>query len=134
MGVAVGVRLSGGLGPLRVSMPLVSGEASAGGGVVITAIGLLMWWMLLYGVYSPARLLYWELPRAGWRGYQRWQARRSLAAPVPLRATPLTADPAQRRRGPVTRTPVLSEAVANLWPAQSPRGTPCGRLLSSQAR
>lgn len=96
MGVVVSVRLSGGLGPLRVSVPLTSGRrrrrrsGSAGGGGVITAIGLLMWWMLLYGFYWPMRLLYWELPKAGWRGYQRWQARRSLAAPVPPRVTPPT--------------------------------------------
>jgi hypothetical protein len=39
--------------------------------------------MLVYCVYWPARLLYWELPKAGWKAYQRWQARRRVAAAAP---------------------------------------------------
>lgn len=47
------------------------------------ALGYLLWWTLLYGVYWPMRLVYFELPRAGWRAYQRWQqSRRAVAGPT----------------------------------------------------
>ena len=81
----MGVRLSGGLGPLRVSVPLMpSGRrrGRSGGGGALAALfkgfAMLMWWMLLYGVYWPFRLLYWELPRWIWREVQR----RRAAAPA----------------------------------------------------
>jgi hypothetical protein len=49
-----------------------------------------MWWIILYGLIWPARLLYWELPKAGWRAYQGWQARRRVTAGTtpPLPPTP----------------------------------------------
>jgi hypothetical protein len=89
----VGIRLSGGLGPLRVSVPLTSGRrrrrsGSSGAGLKalgggLMALGYLLWWTLLYGVYWPMRLVYFELPRAGWRAYQRWQqSRRAVAGPT----------------------------------------------------
>jgi hypothetical protein len=43
----------------------------------------LLWWMVLYGVYWPMRLLYFELPRVAWRAWQRRQARREFTATAP---------------------------------------------------
>jgi hypothetical protein len=82
----VGVRLSGGLGPLRVSVPLTPRRRRRGGGGGASALaglfkgtGLLMWWMLVYCCYWPMRLVYWELPRWIWREVQR----RRAAQPAP---------------------------------------------------
>lgn len=80
------VRLSGGLGPLRVSIPLLPRRgrrrgSSGGGGALVAmlkGIGMLCWWTLVYCLYWPMRLLYWELPRWAWREVQR---RRSAATP-----------------------------------------------------
>lgn len=46
----------------------------------MVALARLLYWLVLYGMYWPARLVYFELPRACWRGYQRWQARRRITA------------------------------------------------------
>jgi hypothetical protein len=35
----------------------------------------MFWWLLLYGVWWPLRLFYFDLPRAGYRAYQRRQER-----------------------------------------------------------
>jgi hypothetical protein len=51
---------------------------------------MLMWWVILYGLYWPMRLLYWELPKAGWLAYRRWQARRRFAATSPPPQIPPT--------------------------------------------
>lgn len=77
----MGVRLSGGIGPLRVSM---SPGRSASGffGLCIAAIvGMfqLMFW-LLYAGYWILRAVYWEAPRAGWRWWQRRQARTAASS------------------------------------------------------
>lgn len=72
----MGVRLSGGVGPLRVSVS--PGRASAGffGLCVAAMVGMfqLMFW-LLYAGYWVMRVVYWELPRAGWRWRKSRQER-----------------------------------------------------------
>jgi hypothetical protein len=71
----MGIRLSGGVGPLRVSVP-VGGSVGGFFGLCIKAIvGMfaLVWWMLLAG-YWILRAVYWEAPRAGYRWWQRRQA------------------------------------------------------------
>lgn len=81
-GTHVGVRLSGGIGPLRVSVPVL-GAAGGFFGVCLFAfklIGWLLWWELvlgwyaLLGCYWLLRVVYWEAPRAAWRWWQRRQA------------------------------------------------------------
>jgi len=71
----MGVRLSGGIGPVRVSAS--PGRATSGffGLCIAAMVGMfkLMWWMLLAG-YWILRAVYWEAPRAGWRWWQRRQA------------------------------------------------------------
>jgi hypothetical protein len=37
--------------------------------------GVLTWWMLYFGCWWPCRLLFFDLPRAGYRTYQRRQER-----------------------------------------------------------
>ncbi|WP_333736366.1 hypothetical protein [Streptomyces sp. IBSBF 2806] len=81
----MGVRLSGGIGPLRVSVPILGG----GGGLVDVCVlmfkllGWLLWWelvlcwYLLLGCWWLARAVYWEGPRVAWRW---WQRRRVAAA------------------------------------------------------
>lgn len=70
----MGVRLSGGIGPVRVSAS--PGRATSGFfGLAVKAImGMfwLMWWML-YACYWIMRVLYWETPRAVYRWWQRRQ-------------------------------------------------------------
>lgn len=72
----MGVRLSGGIGPLRVSMS--PGRSASGlfalGIKSIYGMFVLMWWLLYFGCYWPVRLVYWDLPRAVWRWWQRRQA------------------------------------------------------------
>ncbi|MEV5079387.1 hypothetical protein AB0K74_11335 [Streptomyces sp. NPDC056159] len=77
----MGVRLAGGIGPLRVSMPVlpaVGGFLGLGVAVLKGLIWLVWWelvlcyWMLL-GCYWLLRVIYWEAPRAGWRWWQRRQ-------------------------------------------------------------
>ncbi|MET7983020.1 hypothetical protein [Streptomyces sp. NPDC005281] len=75
----MGVRLSGGIGPLRVSVPVLGG----GGGLVEIAVlmfklfGWLLWWelvlcwYLLLGCWWLLRAVYWDGPRAAWRWWQR---------------------------------------------------------------
>lgn len=55
----MGVRLSGGIGPLRASIPL-------GPLMFALLIGpvILMWWMVLYFMIWPCKLLCYDLPRA----------------------------------------------------------------------
>lgn len=71
----MGVRLSGGIGPLRVSVSPV--RAVAGvlvlGVAVIVGMFKLAWWMLFAG-YWILRAVYWELPRAGYRLWRRRQS------------------------------------------------------------
>lgn len=73
----MGVRLSGGIGPLRVSAS--PGRATSGffglGIAAIVGMFKLMFWML-YAGYWIMRLIYWEAPRAGYRWWQRRQAAR----------------------------------------------------------
>jgi hypothetical protein len=78
----MGIRLSGGIGPLRMSLP-VSGTATgfAGAGLaVIKGLFYLVWFELwlcywaLFGTYWLLRAVYWEAPRAGYRWWQRRQA------------------------------------------------------------
>jgi hypothetical protein len=83
------VRLSGGLGPLRVSIPLLprrrrrgGGSSGAGMAALLAGCGKLLWWMLLYCCYWPMRLVYWELPRLIWQEVQRRRAA-SAVAPHP---------------------------------------------------
>lgn len=55
----MGVRLSGGIGPLRASIPL--------GPIMFALIVgpfVLMWWMMLYLLWWPCRLMVYDLPRA----------------------------------------------------------------------
>jgi hypothetical protein len=71
----VGVRLSGGIGPLRVSVSpgrAVSGFSGLSIAVIATMFKL-MWWML-YAGYWMLRIVYWEAPRAGYRWWHRRQA------------------------------------------------------------
>jgi hypothetical protein len=71
----MGVRLSGGIGPLSVSAS--PGRATSGffGLCIAAMVGMfkVMWWML-YAGYWILRAVYWEAPRAGWRWWQRRQA------------------------------------------------------------
>jgi hypothetical protein len=78
----VGVRLSGGLGPVRVSVP-VFGATGGFFGVCLFAfklLGWLLWWELvlcwyvLLGLYWVLRGVYWDGPRALWRWWQRRRA------------------------------------------------------------
>ncbi|WP_329293121.1 hypothetical protein [Streptomyces sp. NBC_01455] len=80
-GFAMGVRLSGGLGPLKVSLPVLP----AAGGLVSLSFALLkgliylVWfelllcYWLLIGCWWLLRAEYWEAPRAGYRWWQRRQ-------------------------------------------------------------
>ncbi|MFJ9376820.1 hypothetical protein [Streptomyces sp. NPDC101455] len=78
----MGVRLSGGIGPLRVSVPVLgaTGGFFGAGVFAIKLLGWLLWWelvlgwYLLVGCYWLLRVVYWEAPRAGWRWWQRRQA------------------------------------------------------------
>jgi hypothetical protein len=74
----MGIRLSGGIGPLRVSAS--PGRAASGffglGIAAIVGMFKLMFWML-YAGYWILRAVYWEAPRAGWRWWQRRQAARA---------------------------------------------------------
>ncbi|MCX5170566.1 hypothetical protein OG616_21475 [Streptomyces antibioticus] len=81
----MGVRLSGGIGPLRASVP-VFGAAGGFFQVCLYSIKLLGWmlwwelvlcWYLLLGCYWLLRLVYWDGPRAAWRW---WQRRRAVPA------------------------------------------------------
>jgi hypothetical protein len=73
----LGVRLSGGIGPLRVSVP-VGRPASGFFGLGIKAIVGMFWLMgwMLFACYWIMRAVYWEAPRAGWRWWQRRQGAR----------------------------------------------------------
>lgn len=65
------LRLSGGVGPVRVSVPVVTRRGSR------SAVMLpfwLMWWMTVYFIWWPMRLLFWDLPR--------WAFSRRSATPV----------------------------------------------------
>jgi hypothetical protein len=77
----MGIRLSGGIGPLRVSAS--PGRAASGffGLCWLSVLGMfkVMFW-LLYGGYWIMRAVYWEAPRAGYRWWQRRQAERATAA------------------------------------------------------
>ncbi|MGW2620343.1 hypothetical protein [Streptomyces sp. NPDC001500] len=75
----MGVRLSGGIGPLRVSVP-VFGAAGGFAGLCVFSMKLLVWllawglllcWFLLVVCYGLLRAMYWEGPRAAWRWWQR---------------------------------------------------------------
>lgn len=69
-----------------MSVPLTSGRRrhrSRSSGAGLELLIKLVWWMLYYGAYWPCRLIYFDLPRAGWRAWQRRQARRALAAGAP---------------------------------------------------
>jgi len=73
----VGVRVSGGVGPVRVSVP-VGGSLTGFFGLCVKSLwwgGVLVWWMLYFGCWWPCRLLFFDLPRAGCRAYQRRQER-----------------------------------------------------------
>lgn len=61
----MGVRLSGGIGPLRASLPL--GPLAF---ALIIGPFVLMWWMCLYMLYWPGRLLFFDLPRSIYRSRQ----------------------------------------------------------------
>ncbi|MGW3127060.1 hypothetical protein [Streptomyces sp. NPDC001123] len=74
----MGVRLSGGIGPLRVSVP-VFGAASGFAGLCIFSVKLLVWllwwkfvlcWYVLLGCYWLLRGVYWDGPRAAWQRRQ----------------------------------------------------------------
>lgn len=78
----MGIRLSGGIGPLRVSVPVLP---AAGGFVglslaVLKGLIYLVWfelllcYWLLIGSYWLLRAVYWEAPRAGYYWWQRRQA------------------------------------------------------------
>lgn len=54
------VRLRGGVGPVRVSVPVVTRRGSKS---VVMLPFLLMWWMTVYFIWWPMRLLFWDLPR-----------------------------------------------------------------------
>lgn len=82
----MGVRLSGGIGPVRVSVPVLGGgSANAAAGLfmlMLKGIVYLVWfelvlgWYVLIGCYWLLRAVYWEAPRAGWRWWQQRQAAR----------------------------------------------------------
>ena len=77
----MGVRLSGGIGPLRVSAPVFGAVGGFAELCVFSVklLGWLLWWELvlcwyvLLGCYWLLRAIYWEVPRAGWRWWQRRQ-------------------------------------------------------------
>jgi hypothetical protein len=82
----MGIRLSGGLGPVRVSVPLSPRRRGGGSGGLIGLVaglfkgmGLLLWWTLL-GMWWLLRVTYWDFPRWVWRGIQRRRAARPAAA------------------------------------------------------
>jgi len=78
----MGVRLSGGIGPVRVSVPVFGGVGGFFGAGVFAfkLLGWLLWWELvlgwyaLLGCYWLLRVVYWEAPRAVWQWWQRRQA------------------------------------------------------------
>lgn len=82
----MGVRLSGGIGPLRVSVPVLGGSGANAAvglfGLMMKGLVYLVWfelvlcWYLLLGCYWLLRGVYWEGPRAAWRWWQRRQATR----------------------------------------------------------
>ncbi|MGW3813429.1 hypothetical protein [Streptomyces sp. NPDC005046] len=71
-GGSMSVRMSGGIGPLRVSVPILG----SGGGLVNICVlmfklfGWLLWWELVLCWYL-LRGIYWDGPRAAWRWWQR---------------------------------------------------------------
>ncbi|MFE7856032.1 hypothetical protein [Streptomyces sp. NPDC057403] len=82
----MGVRLSGGIGPLRVSVP-VFGAAGGFAGLCVFSVKLLAWllwwelvlgWYVLLGCYWLLRAVYWDGPRAAWRWWQRRQAQSAV--------------------------------------------------------
>jgi len=64
-GVVVGVRLSGGVGPLRASVPLTPSRRTSRGLAHDLLVGpfLLMWWMTYYLMWWPMRLMFWDAPQ-----------------------------------------------------------------------
>ncbi|MEU3247771.1 hypothetical protein [Streptomyces sp. NPDC006875] len=83
----MGVRLSGGLGPWRLSAPLLPATGGLVSGISSLLKGLiyLIWFevMLCYWLFIGGWWLlctvYWEAPRAG---YRWWQRRRAAALGV----------------------------------------------------
>lgn len=55
----MGVRLSGGIGPLRASLPL----GPIGTALIVWPLAM-FWWMFVYAMYWPMRLMFFDLPRA----------------------------------------------------------------------
>lgn len=78
----MGVRLSGGIGPLRVSVPVfaAAGGFFQAGLFALKLLGWALWWelvlcwYLLLGCWWLLRAVYWEGPRAAWRWWQRRRA------------------------------------------------------------